>query len=104
MRRRREAEHDRQALGGIRRARHGTEAFWITRNVLEQDGGRVRLPIDDLGQRAHLELPVGAFDAQELARALEAVQRLAKIAVRAGVLVPGFYFERLVQEFPRNAW
>jgi hypothetical protein len=55
------------------------------------------LPVDDLGERAHLELPVGAFDAQELARALDALDRFAQIGVRPLELIPQRRGERLVQ-------
>ena len=56
--------------------------------------------VDDLGERAHLELPVGAADAQELARALDALDRLAQIRVRALVLVPELCLDRLFSRVP----
>jgi hypothetical protein len=55
------------------------------------------LPINDLGERPHLELPIGAFDAQQLARALDALDRLAEIRMRPLVFVPERRSERLVQ-------
>jgi hypothetical protein len=66
----RKSEHDRHALCRVRRARKRAVAFRVAGNVLEQDRGRRRLAVDDLRERAHLEVPVGAADTAQLARAL----------------------------------
>src|SRR5919197_1235213 len=86
MRGHREAERDGEALGRVGRSRDGAVTLRVAGNVLEQDRWRLLAPVDDLGERTHLELPVGAADAGELARALVAFERLAQIAMRPLVL------------------
>jgi hypothetical protein len=70
MRGHRKSEQDRQPLRGVGRAGEGAESLRVAGNVLEQNRRRIRLAVDDLRERAHLELPVCAADAAQLARAL----------------------------------
>jgi hypothetical protein len=88
MRRRREAEQDRKALRRVRRARDGAKTFGIAGNVLEQDRRRRLFAVDDLGEGAHLQLPVRAPDAAQLAGALYALDGLAQIGMRVLIVVP----------------
>ena len=77
VRRYREAEHDRQALRAVGRARERAESPGIAGDVLEQDRRRRLAAVDDLGERAHLQLPVRAADPQQLAGVLEALDGLS---------------------------
>jgi len=70
-----------------------------SRDVLEQDRRRVALAVDDLGERTHLELPARAADAAQLARGLEALDRLPQVGVRPLMDVPE---ARLLSNVPRN--
>ena len=57
--------------------------FGIAGHVLEQERRRLRpRMVHDLGERAHLEVPVGALDAHDLARFLRALDEFAQVLVR----------------------
>ena len=82
--RHREAEGDRQALRRVGRAGEQPHPLRIARHVLEQDRRRLGLGVvDDLGERPHFEIPIGALDPQQFAGRLGSFDELAQIRMRA---------------------
>ena len=89
--RHRQAERDGEPLRRIGRAGEQPHALGIARDLLEQDRRRLRPGVvHDLGQRAHFQLPAGALDARDLARALGARDEFAQIRVRPVVSIEAF--------------
>ena len=88
MVRNRQAERNREPLRGIGRAGEQAHALRIARHLLEQDRRRLWSGvIHDFCQRAHLELPIGAFDAHDFARALGSRDEFPHVVMRPVISV-----------------
>ena len=98
--RHRQAERDREALRRVGRAGDEPHALGIAGHVLEQQRRRLRpRVVHDLAERAHFELPVGALDAQDLARLLRALDELAQVFVRGIVGVEALWLGFFEHDF-----
>ena len=62
----RQPERNGKSVCGISSAGQQPHAPGIARHVLEQDRGRLGPGVtDDLGERTHFEIPMGAWHAQQ---------------------------------------
>ena len=79
----RQAERQRHPLDRGEMAVEGAEALGVAGDLVEQDRrrGAVRLLGQHLGDAAHLDVPVGAVDAEQLAHALHLVEPVAQAAI-----------------------
>jgi hypothetical protein len=84
----RQPERQRDALDGGKLAVKRAVAFGVTGHVIEQDRRRVAATLfgEHVGDGAHLDVPMRAGDALELAKALNRVEPAAQPAIGAGNL------------------
>ena len=71
------------AFRGVRSTGEHAEARRVTGDVIKQDGRRFRTRVvDDLGDTAHLEVPIDPINSQKLTGAVDLNQRISQVGPR----------------------
>jgi hypothetical protein len=79
----REAERERNAADRREVSVEGAEALGVARDVVEQDGGRSAAALfrQHVGEGAHLDVPMGAVDLEQLSHSADFVEPSAQPAI-----------------------